>query len=136
MVRIVLVMHEPMGSAFFSCAEHVLGSQPDLTVFDVLPEGKPEDLVPKLEQLLMERPDDETLVLCDLYGATPFNIAVKAIRQSMAKGLVAHLITGTNVCMVLKALTDQSHEPEKLAERVRQGALRGIVDADQACCSA
>lgn len=135
MVRIVLVMHEPMGAAFSACAEHVLGRRPDMTVFDVPPDGRPDDLVPRLEQLLMEHSADETLVLCDLYGATPFNIAVQALKQGMARGLVAHLITGTNVCMVLKALTDQSREPEKLAERVRQGALRGIVSADEACCN-
>lgn len=133
MVRIVLVMHEPMGAAFSACAEHVLGMQPDLTVFDVPPEGTPETLTPQLLNILMQHPKDETLVLCDLYGATPFNIAVQSVKQVMALGQVAHLITGTNVCMVLKALTDQSKEPDKLADRVRQGALRGIVSADEAC---
>lgn len=133
MVRIVLVMHEPMGAAFAACAQHVLGKPPEMTVFDVSPDGDPEILAPELEQILMRHPGDETLVLCDLYGATPFNIAVQGMKQAMAKGLVAHLITGTNVCMVLKALTDQSKEPEKMAERVRQGALRGIVSANEAC---
>jgi PTS system ascorbate-specific IIA component len=34
--------------------------------------------------------------------------------------------------MVLKALTEQQENPDKLSESVRQGALRGIVNADQA----
>jgi PTS system ascorbate-specific IIA component len=32
--------------------------------------------------------------------------------------------------MVLKALTDQQENPESFSERVRQGALRGIVNAE------
>ncbi|HUH39932.1 MAG TPA: hypothetical protein VL024_03575, partial [Castellaniella sp.] len=80
-------------------------------------------------------PDDPVLVLSDLYGATPFNIATEALRQASALGLPSHLLTGTNLCMVLKALTDQQENPETFSERVRQGAVRGIVNADDACKS-
>lgn len=136
MTHIVLVMHAPLGSAFASCAQHVLGHAPALTVFDVQPDDQPEDRVPQLLELLMRAPaSEEILVLADIYGATPFNIAVQALKQVMAKGREAHLITGTNLCMVLKALTDSTDDPERFADSVRQGALRGIVDADGACTS-
>lgn len=134
MARIVLVMHQPLGAAFAACAEHVLGHPTALEVFDVAPDADPEAEVTRLAARLLHAPDEATLVLCDIFGATPFNIAKRAVRLATGKGLTAHLITGTNLCMVLKALTEQQENPEQLSENVRLGALRGIVDADHATC--
>lgn len=133
MTRIVLVMHEPLGSAFAACAEHVLGQKAALSVIDVAPDADPAALVADLTRQLLQYPDEAVLILCDIFGATPFNIAKQALQQATAQGHVVHLITGTNLCMVLKALTDQQENPDKLSESVRIGALRGIVNADQAC---
>lgn len=132
MTRIVLVMHEPLGSAFAACAEHILGQKAGLSVIDVAPDAEPAALVADLSQQLLQHTNEATLILCDIFGATPFNIAKQALKQATAQGLTAHLITGTNLCMVLKALTDQQENPDKLSESVRLGALRGIVNADQA----
>lgn len=129
--RLALVMHQPLGSAFQSCAQHILGRVPDLQVFDIQPDSPPDQHIERL--LIWIRSGDVSqpiLLLCDLYGATPFNIAAQALRQALEEGYIIHLLTGTNACMVLKALTDQQDNPESLSERVRQGALRGIVNAD------
>ncbi|CAM3623366.1 PTS EIIA type-4 domain-containing protein OS=Castellaniella defragrans (strain DSM / CCUG 39792/ 65Phen) OX=1437824 GN=BN940_08936 PE=4 SV=1 [Castellaniella denitrificans] len=132
--RIALVMHEPLGAAFEACARHVLGRVPDLTVFDIAPDADPATQTGRILEWMRARgPAEPVLILCDLYGATPFNIAAQALRQALDDGYVAHLLTGTNACMVLKALTDQQENPESLSERVRQGALRGIVNAEPPC---
>lgn len=131
MVRIVLVMHAPLGAAFSVCAEHVLGKKPNLTVFDIEPGDQPDLVVPRLLRQLAAMPGEGTLILCDIYGATPFNIASSVHKLLAEKGMVAHLITGTNLCMVLKALTDQQENPDKLSENVRLGAMKGIVDVDR-----
>ena len=131
MTRIALVMHEPLGAAFASCAEHVLGENPDLNVFDVAPDAQPDIEAERLFQAMSAGGSNEpVLVLCDLYGATPFNIATEALRLAADHGILSHLITGTNACMVLKALTERQDNPESLSESVRLGALRGIVNAD------
>src|SRR5690606_12326368 len=124
MTRIVLVMHEPLGSSFAECAEHVLGHEANLTVFDVAPDCDPEAQVARLASLLQQAPGQATLVLCDIFGATPFNIAKRAIKLAAERGFSAHLITGTNLCMVLKALTEQQDNPEQLSKNVQLGALR------------
>ncbi|HWK62778.1 MAG TPA: PTS sugar transporter subunit IIA [Eoetvoesiella sp.] len=130
MVHVVLVMHAPLGQAFASCAEHVLGAAPALTVFDVAPDDPIDERVEQLAALLAKSPDGGVLVLCDIFGATPFNIANRALKMALEKGVIGHLITGTNLCMVLKALTDQQQNPDELSEKVRQGALKGIVNTD------
>ncbi|MCC2595695.1 PTS sugar transporter subunit IIA [Pusillimonas sp. MFBS29] len=134
MTSIVLVMHEPLGSSFASCSEHVLGEKPDLTVFDVPPDGDPEVLSSELAGILKQTSDGQaTLVLCDIFGATPFNIAKRAIKLVSEEGYGAHLITGTNLCMVLKALTERQDNPEQLSKNVQLGAQKGIVNADNEC---
>ncbi|SRR5690606_3173625 len=130
MAQIVLVMHEPLGAAFADCAAHIFGTPPSMTVFDVAPDASVEESVDELVGILRQT-SDASLILCDLYGATPFNIAKRALKRIAEDGMPGHLVTGTNLCMVLKALTDQKENPEELSERVRVGALRGIIDAEQ-----
>ena len=132
MAGIVLVMHAPLATAFAECARHVLGGPPALQVFDVHPEDNPDELVPRLADLLARDRGEGTLILCDIYGATPFNIAKRALAREAQQGGRSRLVTGTNLCMVLKALTEKQKMPEQLSAMVRQGALKGIVDADPA----
>jgi mannose PTS system EIIA component len=129
MARIVLVMHAPLGSAFSECAGHILGQKPNLTVFDIKPDDQPNQRVEQVMQWIRQRPSETSLVLCDIFGATPFNIASQALKRATEQGSVGHLLTGTNLCMVLKALTDQQENPDQLSENVRLGALKGIINA-------
>ena len=129
MVQIVLVMHEPLGRAFAECAAHVLGRDPRLAVFDVIADENPEAVSSRLTRTLVEHSEGEVLILSDIFGATPFNIARKSLGEAAQKGIEGHLVTGTNLCMVLKALTANQEDPERLSETLRQAAVRGIVDA-------
>lgn len=131
MVPVVLVMHAPLGSAFSRCAEHVLGEpQPHLHVFDVMADADVDLASQQLAEQLIQLPPPGTLVLCDLYGATPFNVAQRAIALAHEQGVNACLLTGTNLYMVLKALTDPLDDPEALCASVRCGVLRGIVGSE------
>ena len=130
MVSLALVMHSPLGQAFADCAQHVLGAPPDLLVFDVPADAPPDACAQKLQEQLQAKGTQGVLILCDIYGATPFNIARQAARSLTEQGLHVSLVTGTNLCMVLKALTDKQDNPEALSEKVRLGAQKGIVSAD------
>lgn len=131
MVPIVLVMHAPLGAAFANCAEHVLGEpQSHLYVFDVAPDADVDLASKQLSEQLIQLPTPGSLVLCDLYGATPFHVAQRAIARAQEQGIDTCLLTGTNLYMVLKALTDPVNNPEALCASVRCGVLRGIVGSD------
>lgn len=130
----MLVMHEPLASAFADCAKHVLGREPDLECVNVPADACPDQQASSLLAVLKSRPQEPVLILCDIFGATPFNIANRVRKQFMQQGGHVQLITGTNLCMVLKALTDKDDDPGRLSEAVRQGALRGVVNAQDASC--
>lgn len=129
MSQIVLVMHEPLGSAFKDCAQHVLGDLPDLVVFDVAPDADPEIMAVAILDSLLRSSNHGALVLCDIYGATPFNIAQSAVKQANSAGIDVHLLTGANLCMVLKAVVGSREQAGTLSDVVRMRALSGIVDA-------
>lgn len=131
MVSVVLVMHQPLGAAFAQCVKHVLGGQqPGLHVVDIAPDADVDLESARLTQQLLQFGPPGCLVLCDLYGATPFNIAQRAVTQASKQGVQASILSGANLYMVLKALTDPVADPHELGARVRARILRGIVGSD------
>lgn len=131
MTRVVLVMHEPLGAAFASCVTHVLGAaQAKLSVFDVPPDGDVTALSQALCHLLRNDPHTDCLVLCDLVGATPYNIAQHATTQLKQQGKAVCVLAGANLNMVLKALTDRQPDILALRASVSRSAMRGIVAAE------
>lgn len=129
MTRVVLVMHEPLGSALADCARHILGHEPDLDVIDFKGSDAPEMRVQEIVSVLTRSPVAASLVLCDIFGATPFNTARKAAQQARSGGFEVEILTGANLSMLLKALTASQHDfPEYLCA-VRAAASRGIVCA-------
>ena len=129
MVRVVLVMHEPLGSALADCARHILGHAPELDVIDIKGTDTPEIRLPQIVDVLTGSPTTQSLVLCDIFGATPFNTARKAIEQARSEGVEVEVLTGANLCMVLKALTASQTDFHEFLCAVRAAAVRGIVCA-------
>lgn len=131
MARIVLVMHKPLGAAFAQCAEHVLGGrQPALHVMDVSADTNIERLSLLLFELICDVPRPGSVVLSDLYGATPFNVAQRAVTRAHQHGATVSLLAGANLNMVLKALTDPCLDPDVLRENIRCSAIRGVAQSD------
>lgn len=98
-VAIVLVTHEGIGSALLNVANRIYGSTPLPSVeLPVWPNDDPEQVRARLAQLL-DRLDegDGVLVLSDLLGSTPSNIA-----GSEVGGHRARLITGVSLPMLLR----------------------------------
>lgn len=131
MIPVVLVMHEPLAAAFAHCVEHVLGEpQSRLHVVDIPADVDVDLASERLAKLLVDLGAPGSLVLCDLYGATPFNVAQKAIARIQTPAAHTSLLSGANLYMVLKALTDPAKDPEALRVSVRRRVLRGIVGVD------
>lgn len=124
-------MHEPLATAFSRCAEHVLGGpQSRLHVVDIPADANVDAASEQLSRYLVQAPLPGSLILCDLYGATPFNVARNAIKQARQQGASVELLTGANLNMVLKALTDPGPEPYALRENVRSSVFRGMVGSN------
>ena len=121
MTALLIVAHAPLASALRDVAKH---TYPDcaatLQALDVFPSDTPEDLELRLRAVL-ER-EQETLVLVDVFGATPCNVAIR-----VADGLRARVVAGVNVPMLWRVLCYAGEQLETLAQRAASGAVQGVM---------
>lgn len=120
---IFIIAHAPLASALRQCVLHVF---PDdaagVMAFDVQPNMPPEETLAAAVQALAVLKAAQTLVLTDVFGATPCNVA-----QKLVDGLNTKLITGVNLPMLLRTIT-YCHEPlDSLVARALAGGTQGIM---------
>ena len=121
--RILLIAHAPLAHALRECALHVLAdSAMEVLTLDVLPEAAPEATLAAAQQMLYPEADRPTLVLTDVFGATPCNVA-----QRLVDGAQVRLLAGANLPMLLRAV-GYRHEPlESVAQKALAGGTQGIM---------
>ncbi len=120
---ILIVAHAPLASALRQCVLHVF---PDcaalILAVDVYPNEPPEASLASAKAALAQLAVADVLVLTDLFGATPCNVA-----QKLVDGATVRLLTGVNLPMLLRAATYR-HEPlETLVTRAQSGGSNGIM---------
>ena len=120
---ILLIAHAPLAQALRACALHVYPDcEAEVMALDVLPDEDPEITLIKAEQLRTKLGEGQMLVLTDIFGATPSNIAKKLVEGTQTK-----LIAGVNLPMLLRAICYR-HEPiETLLQRALAGGAQGVM---------
>jgi PTS system ascorbate-specific IIA component len=124
MIGILLVSHGAFGESLIHSASHVLGKRPlyvrqvGVTVHDdpdeILPVAK--DLIRFLDQ------GGGVLVMTDIYGATPANIASKLLEPGRVEGLA-----GVNLPMLIRALTYRNEPLETVLAKALSGGTNGVM---------
>ena len=132
MTGIVIVVHAPLGEAMREFAVHVLGDPGRrMVVHDVLPEQMPDDLAPAVLGDIRQADDGQgVLVLTDLVGATPANIARRAVTEAQALGIRCGVVAGLNTSMLLRALTSRDLGLEQMQARALAGGVQGCLQVD------
>jgi PTS system ascorbate-specific IIA component len=131
MAGILIIAHTPIASAMLSFAEHVYGSVPEHIGAVDIPAH--EDAKISFERVLLaakavER-QGELLVLTDVMGATPANVASRLITQQSASGgkLNVLVLAGLNLPMLMRAMSYKDDTLETLAQKTLQGGQNGIL---------
>lgn len=124
-VGVLLMTHESMGAALVGAARHVLGRLPlPLEVQEVAADADPETMLRAAAAHARELDHgDGVLVLSDLYGATPCNIA----RRLPDLGVRMHCVAGLNLPMLLRVLNYPEQSLDELAQTAALGGRGGIV---------
>jgi mannose PTS system EIIA component len=123
MNHIVIIAHAPLASALRSCALHVFpdcGAQ--VTALDVQPNTPPEETVAQARTMLAQASSPSALLLADIFGATPSNVA-----RELADGVNTKLITGVNLPMLLRAITYRHESLDALVTRALAGGAQGVM---------
>jgi PTS system ascorbate-specific IIA component len=120
--HILIIAHAPLASALKACALHVF---PDcgcsITALDVPPNMPPAESVAQARVMLAQQNMD-TLVLTDVFGATPSNIA-----KQLTDGIRTRLLTGVNLPMLLRAVTYRHEALDVLVQRALAGGSQGVM---------
>jgi len=124
--RLLLIAHAPLAQALRTCALHVFPDcATDILALDV-PADEPREHSLAAARVLLGTSKAAVLMLTDVHGATPSNIA-RALLQETPQGIPMQLIAGVNLPMLLRAV-NYRHEPlPTLVERALVGAAQGIM---------
>jgi len=121
--RILIIAHAPLATALRECALHVF---PDCTrevvAIDVPPNEAPEDTFASAQHLLEAEPGQQILVLTDVIGATPSNVA-----QRLVQAHESSLIAGVNLPMLLRTVCYRHENLEDLTSRALEGGTQGVL---------
>jgi PTS system mannose-specific IIA component len=123
MPGLLIIAHAPLASSLKAVAQHAF---PDcartLEVLDVEPTMSPEEVERRSRELLERVRRPEALILTDVFGATPCNVA-----QRLADGVLVKVITGVNVPMLWRALCYADEPLETVLPRAVAGATQGVM---------
>lgn len=125
MIGLFLITHTTYGESLIQCACHVLNKRPpQVAQLGVALQDDPLDLLPLARDMIkLVDSGDGVLILSDVYGATPANIAMKLLEPGRIEGLA-----GVNLPMLLRALNYRDKDMETLVTRATIGGRDGIVN--------
>ncbi len=124
MIGILIVAHDSLGDSLADAVTHVLGARPPQ--FEVLAVHASDDpllLLPAARQQV-ERLEagDGVLVMSDIYGATPCNLACKLLQPGRIEGLA-----GVSLPMLVRAVTYRSKDMETMIRKAVSGGCDGVL---------
>ena len=120
---IFIIAHAPLASALRQCVLHVFAdAASDVIAFDVQPNMPPEETLAGARIALAMLNAPQTLVLTDVFGATPCNVAHKLVDGQSSK-----LIAGVNLPMLLRTVTYRRESLDALVARALAGGTQGVM---------
>ena len=124
MIGIFLVTHATLGESLIQCACHVLNKRPpQIAQLGVSAQDDPLDILPLARSMLgWVDGGDGVLLLTDIYGVTPSNIAAK-----LAVPDKIELVAGVNLPMLLRVLTYRDRDMQTLVKRTVAETCDGVL---------
>ncbi len=123
-VGLLLITHQPLGGDLLRVATAIYGTRPARAEALEVENDAPGEQVLAQAQGLAQQLDegDGLLVLTDLYGATPANLAL-ALRDRHPR---TRVVAGVNLPMLLRALTYAGLDLDSVVEKALAGGRDGV----------
>ena len=132
MIGILIISHGAFGEALIHCASHVLGKRPlRVRQVGVTMHDDPDAMLPVAQELVKQLDDgDGVLVLSDMLGATPSNLATRLLQPGHIEG-----VSGVNLPMLIRALTYREEPLAIVVEKAISGGTAGVVHLNTDQCN-
>jgi PTS system mannose-specific IIA component len=132
-IGILLVTHNGLGESLVDCVVHVFGAAPpNVRTLSVLAGEEPELKEAEAARLIAELDTGAgVLILADLFGATPCNIARRLYRAGRVEG-----IAGVNLPMLLRAVAYSASPLQEVAQKAMESGKGCIlsINSDSGSC--
>ena len=133
-VTLLLITHDDIGSSLLSTATNMMGISPlvciNLKITSEMDIDQGYAQAVKLCETLEE--SDELLIVTDIYGSTPSNIAVKLTQHTSSKQRM--IITGINLPMLVRIMNYAYLGLSELAQKACSTASDSIFIVHEANC--
>ena len=125
MIGILLITHGTLGESLVQNVCHVLNKRPpQFGQLGISAQDDPLDVLPMARILLNELDEgDGVLIMTDILGATPSNLAIKLLDPGRIEG-----VAGVSLPMILRALTYRKNGMETLLQKTVSGGRDGVIN--------
>jgi len=128
-VGLLLISHEGIGAALLESARLALGDCPlNTATLSASRDCDPEAMLQKATaQMQALDTGAGVLVLTDLYGATPSNIAARLLERGRVR-----VVTGMNLPMLIRLFNYSQLDLDALADKALSGGRDGVFTVSSA----
>lgn len=132
MIGILIIGHGALGECLIHCASHMLNKRPPrLRQIGVAAQDDPVLLVPQARKVVKELDEgDGVLVLTDMYGGSPSNIAAKLVIPGKVEA-----VAGVSLPMLIRALTYRDKSLQIMMTKAISGGCEGVLRVPPALAS-
>jgi mannose PTS system EIIA component len=123
MIGILIITHGTLGESLIHCVSHVLNKRPPrVRALGVTAQDDPLLLLPHARALVKELDAGHgVLILADMYGGTPSNMAAKLVVPGKVEG-----VAGVNLPMLIRALTYRDRDLTTIVSKAVSGGCEGV----------
>ena len=119
----LIIAHAPLASSLKAVAQHAFPDRTgSLEALDVLPNMPVEEIEAQARVLMARVRTPDLLILTDVFGATPCNVA-----QKLVDGPGVKVIAGVNVPMLWRSLCYAHESLDVMVMRAMAGATQGVM---------
>jgi len=119
-VSLLIITHNNIGQALVDTAYAMLSMSPlAISVLSINKNTNPDDARKQAEELIKD--NTRTLVLTDMYGSTPSNIACHLQDKSNTR-----IVSGLNLPMLIRVLNYPRLDLDELVEKALSGGKDGV----------
>ena len=130
MINVILISHGDLGAALLQAAEMIAGPAEAVQMVSLYPGEAPETFGEKLDAAMAGIDGQEILILIDLFGGTPYNVAVRQVLKDNVE-----CVTGANLPMLLEVLLSRDTASlAELADSITQAGQESVKNLGPMLC--
>ena len=124
MIGILIITHGTLGESLIHCASDVLNKRPPcLQQLGFTAQDDPAMLLPQARALVKELDaGDGVLILTDIYGGTPSNMASKLVMPGKVEA-----VAGVSLPMLIRVLTYRDRDLPTIVTKAISGGCEGVL---------